>query len=203
MPIQPHHSRLLPVVLALLIPLLVGGCRASHPNRPALAETPETDSQADVIRLLNLMGERLALMHEVARWKWSVHKPIADPSRERALLDRVAQLGQARGLDPDFVRRFFAAQIEAGKLIQGDDFGRWQAESPGTGKPRDLALVRQDIDALNERLIASLAGLGPRLAAPETQAILNSQSPHVLALDGIADRSWSIAIAPLRINAIR
>src|SRR5262249_40615492 len=41
---------------------------------------------ADLERLLRLMRQRLALMDNVARWKWNTGKPITDAHRERELL---------------------------------------------------------------------------------------------------------------------
>lgn len=200
---QPDRPRSILFALTALLPLLAGGCRAVHPNETSPAENPAAaepvpDTQADAIRLLDLLGKRLALMHEVARWKWTAHQPIADPARERELLDRVAQLGQARGLEPDFVRRFFAAQIEAGKLIQRDDFERWRAEPPTAQPGRGLSSVRRDIDALNEALTAALAALAPRLASPAAQVIIGGGSAQAPGGNGVTDEVLARAIAPLR-----
>lgn len=112
--------------------------------------------------LLDLMRQRLILMHEVARWKWNTGKPIADPEREQALLDDIAQKAQAQGLPGTQVRQFFAAQIAAGKQIQSADFQKWRSEQQGKFPDvRELAAVRSDIDALNLQLLAALAKFSP------------------------------------------
>src|SRR4051794_3177508 len=92
---------------------------------PACRQAPTEDRSLD--RLLVLMGQRLEVMHDVARYKWARKSPIEDPARERALLDDVAEGGRRLGLEPETTRSFFAAQIEAAKLIQRADFRRWEA----------------------------------------------------------------------------
>src|SRR5262249_7834217 len=82
---------------------------------------------ATLDRLLRLMEQRLALMHEVARWKWNAGQPVTDPQREPELLHSVVERGRGKGLDPDLVRPFFAAQLEAARFVQQADFDRWQA----------------------------------------------------------------------------
>jgi chorismate mutase len=47
--------------------------------------TPQS-GLADLYRLLCVMEKRLALMHDVARWKWKAGQPIDDPEREGELL---------------------------------------------------------------------------------------------------------------------
>jgi len=57
-------------------------------------------------------------MHEVARWKWNAGQPVTDAERERELLHSVVEGGRGKGLDPELVRSFFAAQLEAARLVQ-------------------------------------------------------------------------------------
>lgn len=184
-------------VLLLAFCALPAGCGhrapATSPPHQAVAETP-----AALDRLLVLMRERLTLMHEVARWKWQARKPITDPERERELLDRVTAQGQARGLAPEFARSFFSAQIEAGKLVQRADFAHW--ESGRVTLPveaRDLALVRKDIDSLNDRLIAALAASSGELADPAIQAALPLQAQRILEGPDMNGLIRKTAIAPL------
>ena len=73
---------------------------------------------ATLDRLLRLMQQRLTLMHEVARWKWNAGQPVTDAERERELLHSVVEGGRGKGLDPELVRSFFAAQLEAARLVQ-------------------------------------------------------------------------------------
>jgi chorismate mutase-like protein len=93
-----------------------------------------TQDLATLDRLLHLMGQRLALMHDVARWKWNAGKPITNAQRERGSLRSVVQRGRAKGLDQDLVRSFFTAQMESARRVQQAEFDRWKAnnQSPFT-----------------------------------------------------------------------
>ena len=144
------------------------------------------------------MRQRLALMHDVARWKWNTGKPITDPQRERELLHSVVERGRGKGLDADLVRSFFAAQMEAARLVQQADFDRWQANKQ---KPfadtTSLAVLRQRIDHLNRELIDALAELRPRLSGRSVQQALPQRAEEILTgydLAGVRET----AIAPLR-----
>ena len=58
---------------------------------------------ATLDRLLGLMQQRLALMHDVARWQWKAGQPITDPKRERELLQSVVERGRGKGVEPKLV----------------------------------------------------------------------------------------------------
>src|SRR4051812_5005565 len=109
--------------------------------------------------ILGLMRDRLAVMHDVARWKRTSKSPIEDRGREATLLRDVADRGVALDLDPATTRAFFAAQIEAAKLVQQADFRRWESDPPPSdAPPPDLVTVlRPRIDALTRDLLAALA----------------------------------------------
>jgi chorismate mutase-like protein len=148
--------------------------------------------------LLRLMEQRLALMHEVARWKWNADKPITDPERERESLRSVVERGSGKGLDPELVRSFFAAQMEAARLVQQVDFDRWKAEKQGTfADTTSLAVLRQRIDDLNNKLIDALAELRPWLSEPTVQRELPQRAEKILNGSGLGSVCGT-AIAPLR-----
>src|SRR3954451_5733476 len=109
--------RLLPYLICLSI---IPGCRPA----PVPSAAPRT---AALDELFGLMRDRLEVMHDVVRWKWGAGSPIEDPAREAALLDDLAERGKVLGLTPGATRAFFAAQIEAAKLVQRDDIRRWTA----------------------------------------------------------------------------
>lgn len=115
---------------------------------------------ADAILIARVV-ERLDLMHDVARWKWTAQKPIDDPDREAALLARMVIQATNRGIDADEARTFFEDQFAAAKLIQRADFDQWTREGRGPFEDvADLASVqRPRIDAATERLLDALAAL--------------------------------------------
>jgi chorismate mutase-like protein len=179
-------------VILLLVPLAAAGCRPAN-----VPEGPRGEL-ADVDRLLRLMQQRLALMHDVARWKWNAGKPITDPKREGELLQSVVERGRGKGLDPDLVRSFFAAQMEAARLVQQADFERWKANHQEPfADTTSLAVLRQRIDDLNRELIDVLAEVRPRLSERTVQQALPRRAEAILTGNGVA-LVRETAIAPLR-----
>jgi chorismate mutase-like protein len=149
-------------------------------------------------RLLALMKERLTLMHDVARFKWNAHQPIAAPERERQLLENVVRQGRSKGLEAKFVRSFFEAQIEAARSVEQADFDRWRANQvkppPGT---RSLAQLRRRIDDLNRELLDVLAEFSPVLASDAIQKALPQRAEVLFIGDDLVPVRKTV-IGPLR-----
>ena len=176
-------NRFLPVLLSLS--LLAPAACDRRPGAP---------SSASLDVLLQRMHARLDLMHTVARVKWNAQSPILDPERERALLEDVVERGKAYRLDAEVTRVFFAAQMEAAKLVQEEDFRRWR----GVGQPPfadvpDLPALRRRIDVLNGEVLAALAAAQPALDGKEGQRELDR-----LAADRFADIAEPVREAALR-----
>lgn len=96
------------------------------------------------------MRDRLALMHDVARTKWNKKTPVGDDKRDQAVLQEMQARGEEYGVEPEFTRAFFAAQIAAARLVQEADHARWQAEKRGAfADPPEMALLRMRIDGIN------------------------------------------------------
>jgi chorismate mutase len=147
------------------------------------------------------MGQRLELMHDVARCKWNAGQPILDAERERALLQSVVAHGRDQGLDPEQVRAFFAGQMAAARLVQEANFERWRADQQAAfADTASLAALRQRIDALNRALIDALAEARPGLARPSVQQALPRRAAEILTGNGL-DGVRETAIAPLRAAA--
>jgi len=144
------------------------------------------------------MQQRLTLMHEVARWKWNAGQPVRDAEREREVLHSVVEGGRGKGLEPDLVRSFFAAQMEAARLVQQADFDRWKAKNQ---KPfadtKNLAVLRQRIDQLNTELINALAEVRPWLWGQTVQPALPQWAEEILTGNGLASVRET-AITPMR-----
>ena len=150
------------VVVLFLASLAAGGCRPS-----AVPEVASRD-RADVDRLLHLMQQRLTLMDDVARWKWTAGQPITDPKRERELLERVVERGRDKGLDPELVRRFFAAQMEAARALQQAKFDRWSADKQ---KPIRTRVGRVATYRCPERRTIDTPPRFPRPSDPSSRAL--------------------------------
>jgi chorismate mutase-like protein len=197
----PHRRNLL---LGFFV-LLLAGCGPrprDTPLPPTIRHTgpaQETAAPPEAVgRLLQLMRDRLALMHDVARSKWNSRRPVADLAREKAMLEDMAERGRAHGLDPAQTRAFFAAQVEAAKGVQEDDTRRWQAEGRGPFEnPPDLPALRRRIDTLNLDLLAALASARPLLHEEALRAAIPRWAEKAIAGEGISDAVRATAIRPL------
>lgn len=174
------------LVVACLISLAGCGPQAPPPPQPSPpAITRPADNtielsaseQQSLERLADLMRDRLLLMHDVARWKWTHDLPIEDPRREAELLARLANEGEQLGLPPERTRRFFLAQIKAGKLVQQADFDAWRAAGQGPfADVADLATVqRPRIDKVSGELLTALAAAQPSLDRRNVQEWLRNR----------------------------
>jgi chorismate mutase len=186
-----------PPVAVCVMGLLVVSVAASGCRRADLPVAPRSElSHLD--RLLRLMEQRLALMHDVARWKWKAGKPIEDPKRESELLQGVVERSRGKGLHPDLVRSFFAAQMAAARLIQQADFDRWKAkEQEPLADTASLEALRQRIDQLNGELIDTLADICPWLSAVTVQQALPQRAEEILSGNDLASVR-DMTITPLR-----
>jgi chorismate mutase-like protein len=86
------------------------------------------DAELPRARLARLIDLRLALMTEVARWKWNRKAPIEDLPRERTQLDSLRTRGASLGIPPALIERFFSAQVNGAKVLQTELFERWQRD---------------------------------------------------------------------------
>jgi len=140
-------------------------------GQPATADsTRATTSQADADRLRpvgDLVVSRLALAEPVAESKWLSGKPIADPTREQAVIDAGVARARAEGVDPDLVERVLRDQIAASKLVQRGLFTRWTHDpsSAPTTAP-DLTAVRTQITQIDDDLVDRLAAVTPVASEP-------------------------------------
>jgi chorismate mutase-like protein len=144
--------------------------------------------------LSSLIDERLALVNEVARYKWNTGAAIEDPPREQALLESLRQRAMPLGVSQPLVDAFFTAQIEAAKQLQRELFARWKREHrekfPGIA---DLATsIRPGIDRVTGEMLEALAGVGA--AGSAVSLVL----PAASAMAGISPEAVRMARAPLR-----
>jgi chorismate mutase len=147
------------ILPAMALLLILSACQ-SMPAELPLAERQSID------RLLVLIDQRLKVAPLVAQAKWNSGVPINDPVRERQILDDLtASLKNADEADKLFVRRFFQAQFDAGKIIQLALHAQWRRQAHARfDNPPDLARdIRPELDRLTPLLIAALAQVRPLL----------------------------------------
>jgi len=81
--------------------------------------------------ILLLMQKRLAVMHEVARWKWNHGYPIEDLAQESRVLDKSVEIAMKYGIPKPWAIEFIQAQMDAAKMVQAHDFEIWKREAEG------------------------------------------------------------------------
>lgn len=108
--------------------------------------------------LIRASATRISLAREVALSKWDSGVPVEDVSREAQVVDSAANAAVARGLDEQFVRNFFRAQIEANKTVQYRLLADWYRTGIApVHTPIDLrATIRPQLDELEVTLLDDL-----------------------------------------------
>ncbi|ROM77496.1 chorismate mutase [Pseudomonas brassicacearum] len=157
-----------------------------------LATAAEAAPAPDALTpLLNAIGERLAIADQVALSKWDSHKPVEDRQREREVIAAAVAQAPAYKLTSETVEAFFAAQIEANKLVQYINLSDWTLEgkAPDLPRPDLVGQIRPQLDRLQKRLLQQLADFAPYRTDPQCPQWLaqathsNKQHPvHRLAL---------------------
>lgn len=110
--------------------------------------------------LASLAGQRLSMSRGIAWAKHSSDLPVYDPQRETAILQTMMAEGRRQGADPDTVRRFFAAEMEASRRVQWAWIEAWRQDlaAPPEHPPSDLsAYLRPQLDEINQRQIHAMA----------------------------------------------
>ena len=147
-----------------------------------LAAAPQFVQDAELIdRVIELIDRRLALMPEIAAIKFQQQKPIADPAREREVLEQSVADAQGLQLEPGAARAFFSLQIQMARAVQEHCFERWRA---GAAPPaaRDLIKeLRPELDVLGRELLRAAYLASTALAdtpAPALQTRLSRLRRH-------------------------
>ncbi|MEZ0295365.1 MAG: gamma subclass chorismate mutase AroQ [Candidatus Methylacidiphilales bacterium] len=171
----------------------------SH-DHSSQAKRLSSSQKQDIARAISLINERLALMPDVARYKWNRSLPIEDPERERQLLSKLVRKGVALGLDPRVTQSYFADQISAAKLLQRGYYARWQSKRPRpTFNPPDLATQqRPRIDDVTNRMLHSLVTLRNISLRPDGSSALRTAAMAELRANDAASRDvLTVALRPL------
>lgn len=129
--------------------------------------------------------------------KWNIKAPSADLQREKVMLNAIVEKGRSLGLSADQTIAFFSAQVDASKIIQDDDFRRWEAERQ---RPfADVADLKRDlrprIDALNSELLTTFAEVRSRVRGRE--ALIKRLAVKALVGQGITREVRDKVVEPL------
>ncbi|MCZ6709531.1 MAG: gamma subclass chorismate mutase AroQ [Gammaproteobacteria bacterium] len=109
---------------------------------------------------LDLVGQRLGLMREVAAHKWRNDLSIEDLEREATVIHNAAETALRHGLEVSTTRELFRTQISAAKEIQTYWFERWALDGPPASAPDLNAVIRPRLLVLGEQILVELASQG-------------------------------------------
>jgi cyclohexadienyl dehydratase len=155
------------------------------------AEVPAKfiDPQDDVRRLIDLIDRRLALMPEVAAWKWRASQPVADIDRERLVLQKTVEQAREFGLDEESARNFFAVQIRLAREVQDHKFNEWhESNAADLPRSRDLnAEIRPALDDLGNQILVAAYLASPFLHRAEYRELISSQLTHLRQHNGLSE----------------
>ncbi len=132
--------------------------------QPAFAAAPST-----LAPLLDSVQQRLEIAPKVALTKWDSHKPVLDAPRERDVIAGAGKLAADYQLDGALAEQFFAAQIEANKLVQYGLLAQWNQAGSAPTTPRvDLGKeIRPQLDVLQKQLLQRLSAFAPSRNDPQ------------------------------------
>jgi chorismate mutase-like protein len=145
---------------------------------PGLRAAPQfaRDSQL-VDHVFDLIDRRLALMPEVAAWKYRQQRPIADLARERDVIEQSSADAEAIHLDREAARAFFSAQIVLARAIQAQLFREWESRNETPPTARDLGTeIRPQLDAIGRELLPAVYLASIALSETPSRAV---RSPNV------------------------
>lgn len=122
-----------------------------------------SDAPATLAPLLDSVGQRLAIADQVALSKWDSQKAVEDRPRERQVIAGATAQAATYHLSEEAVGQFFAAQIEANKLVQYARLSSWhlQGRAPDTPRQDLVGQIRPQLDQLQKRLLQQLADFSP------------------------------------------
>jgi chorismate mutase len=174
--------------IAALGALLLTACAAPQTS-------PDTQR---LDRLLQLIGQRLSYMDDVARNKWNSGAPIEDLPREREIIDSLGKQAAGYGLDAAIAREFFRAQIEASKIIQRTRFAEWRAQNqpPFKNIPDLRDKIRPALDALTPELMNALAAALPELRKTGAP-LVDARSKIIIGVRAADTSARDEAVSPL------
>ena len=133
--------------------------------------------------LVDASAHRIDVARQVAFAKWDSHRPVEDQRREDEVISAAVAQGVDRGLDREFVARFFQAQIDANKFVQYALFSEWhRLGSAPQHSQFDLSrTIRPELDTIQSRLIDELVVVRTLRRSPSCKPGLSSAIDSYLA----------------------
>ena len=115
--------------------------------------------------MTELAHQRLAIMRDVAAYKWINGLPVEDGAREARVLGSAESAALRFGVDVAATRELFQVQIEAAKEVQLYWFEIWSADKAPDDAPDLIRELRPRLLALGDLIMAGLAA-APCCAEP-------------------------------------
>jgi cyclohexadienyl dehydratase len=172
--LQLHRRALIGAAMLLFL------CGIVHAARFA-------DAADDVARVYETIDARLALMSDVAAWKWSQQRPVVDEEREHAVLERILARAHELGLSIASVQHVLEVQIQMARAVQTEYFEQWRAEGFPTGRTiRALDTdLRPVLDALGEEQLAALYWARDEMSQAVVNESIAKTLRHIASYPGV------------------
>jgi cyclohexadienyl dehydratase len=169
------------VLVALSLPAASSEIAASSPVH-FLSE------ERAVTQVLELLDQRLAMMSDVAVYKWSVHAPVIDPPRELAVLRNALDQGTPLGFEAEGLNKVFELQIHLARDVQRNLHEQWSKS--GFDQSRPVPSLEKDIRPKLDRITPALLK-ALYLAASELQRndFVSTYTP--VAAEKLTAPGWS------------
>ena len=183
LPIRPRPRLALSTVLSAVLSALLLALSLACASRVAPPREARAGAATPLAELVEVIGQRLAVMPQVAEWKRLHDRPVRDRPRELRVLDAavsaVDEAARQAGVAPlpaAAVRRFYQAQIDTAVGIQ--EHVLRQPPPKHTAAPDLETVIRPQLDRLGRRI----AGL----------LVVQSGLPERAHLERLAGRHWRV-----------
>jgi len=191
-------KQLAPIIFLCLSPLLLLGAEEDRSREISRISIENLEKVKEVDYVFFLMQKRLAIMHEVARWKWNTKTAIEELPFEKQLLKKIGKLASAYGLEKSWALNFFHAQTEAAILLQQRDFAIWEEqEIKEFENTADLYTeIKPYLERMNKQIIEAIVDIAPYLEDTGIMSLVPAQPLSFRPYDFIDVDVWQKAIEP-------
>lgn len=184
---------------ALGLAILIGGCAPGPMKTPARSQAPvdRADLERRLERLEAALIDRLALMPDVARYKFANSLPIHDAERETKVTADFVQAAHREGVPGWLAENVINGQLQASRMWQEILIEEWTQTPSDDRTVRDLTTeLRPEIDRATARLIECLAE-SPVNNPRWTAALRLRIEAGTMRPANMPERVWWLAWEPL------